>query len=79
MNFKKRIFQIAFPVSITSYIRSGLNTLKQFIIPMQLLAFGFPYSMALSEYGKISGMTIPLITFPNIFITSFSGFVNSRV
>lgn len=73
MNFKKRIFQIAFPVSITSYIRSGLNTLKQFIIPMQLLAFGFPYSMALSEYGKISGMTMPLITFPNIFITSFSG------
>ena len=32
VTFKKRIFQIAFPVSITSYIRSGLSTLKQFII-----------------------------------------------
>lgn len=71
--FKKRIFQIAFPVSITSYIRSGLNTLKQFIIPAQLALFGFPYSMALSEYGKISGMAMPLIMFPNLFVTSFSG------
>lgn len=73
ITFKKRIFQIAFPVSITSYIRSGLNTLKQFIIPTQLALFGFPYSMALSEYGKISGMAMPLIMFPNLFVTSFSG------
>lgn len=73
ITFKKRIFQIAFPVSITSYIRSGLNTLKQFIIPAQLALFGFPYSMALSEYGKISGMAMPLIMFPNLFVTSFSG------
>ena len=72
ITFKKRIFKIAFPVSITSYIRSGLSTLKQFIIPNRLLLYGLSYSMALSEYGKINGMTMAVLTFPNVFITSFS-------
>jgi len=72
ITFKKRIFRIAFPVSITSYIRSGLSTLKQFIIPSRLMLFGFTYAMALSEYGKINGMTMAILTFPNVFIMSFS-------
>lgn len=72
ITFKKRILKIAFPVSITSYIRSGLSTLKQFIIPSRLVLFGLPYSIALSEYGKINGMTMALLSFPNVFIMSFS-------
>ena len=72
ITFKKKIFKITFPVAITSYIRSGLSTLKQFIIPNRLVLFGFPYSIALAEYGKINGMTMSLLLFPNVFITSFS-------
>ena len=72
ITFKRKIFKIAFPVSITSYIRSGLSTLKQFIIPSRLMLFGFTYAMALSEYGKINGMTMAILTFPNVFIMSFS-------
>lgn len=72
ITFKKKIFQIAFPVSITSYIRSGLSTLKQFIIPNRLVLHGLSYSMALSEYGKINGMTLSVLMFPNVFIMSFS-------
>lgn len=72
ITFKKTILKIAFPISITSYIRSGLSTLKQFIIPSRLVVFGLPYNIALSEYGKINGMTMALLTFPNVFIMSFS-------
>lgn len=72
ITFKKKIFKIAFPISITSYIRSGLSTLKQFIIPIRLVLFGLPYSIALSEYGKINGMTMSVLLFPNVFIISFS-------
>lgn len=72
ITFKKKILKITFPVAITSYIRSGLSTLKQFIIPNRLVLFGFPYSIALAEYGKINGMTMSLLMFPNVFITSFS-------
>ena len=70
--FKKKILKITFPVFITSYIRSGLSTLKQFLIPSRLVLFGLPYSFALSEYGKINGMTMAILLFPNVFITSFS-------
>lgn len=72
ITFKRNIFKIAFPVSVTSCIRSGLSTLKQFIIPSRLVLFGLTYSMALSEYGKINGMTMAVLTFPTVFIMSFS-------
>lgn len=72
ITFKKRILKITFPVSITSYIRSGLSTVKQFIVPNRLTVYGLPYSLALSEYGKITGMALPVITFPNMCISSFS-------
>jgi len=72
ITFKRRILKIAFPVSITSYIRSGLSTIKQFIIPNRLVLYGLTYTIALSEYGKINGMTMAVLTFPNVFIMPFS-------
>ncbi len=72
ITFKRKILKITFPVSVTSYIRSGLSTLKQFMIPSRLVLFGLPYSIALAEYGKINGMTMSALMFPNVFIMSFS-------
>lgn len=72
ITFKKRILKITLPVSITSYIRSSLSTLKQFMIPSRLVLFGLPYNIALAEYGKINGMTMSVLMFPNVFIQSFS-------
>jgi len=72
ITFKRQILKITLPVSVTSYIKSGLSALKQFIIPSRLVLFGLPYSIALSEYGKINGMTMSILLFPNVFIMSFS-------
>ena len=70
-NYLKRIASISAPVAITSYIRSGLSTFKHLIIPSRLEQSGLSYSIALSEYGMIHGMALPLILFPSLFITSF--------
>ena len=64
--------KIAFPVAITSYIRSGLSTLKQLIIPTQLEKSGLSCSNALSKYGIINGMVMPVVTFPTVLINSYS-------
>ena len=72
ISYKRKILSITLPVSITSYIRSGLSTLKEFIVPNRLVLFGLPYSLALSEYGRITGMALPVIMFPTVFIGSFS-------
>ena len=54
IQMKKKIFTIAFPISITSCIRSGLSCLKQFLIPIRLELSGISYSLAVSNYGLIN-------------------------
>lgn len=69
----KRIFKISLPISSATYIKSGLATLKQVVIPLKLEAFGLSCSEALSKYGMINGMVFPIILFPSTFLSSFSG------
>ena len=71
-SYKKDILKITFPVSITSYIRSGLSTLKDLMVPKMLVYYGLPYAIALSEYGRVTGMALPIIMFPNMCMSSFS-------
>ena len=75
IRYKKKILSITLPISITSYIRSGLSTLKEFIVPNRLVLFGLPYTIALSEYGRVTGMAFPVILFPTVFINSFSSLI----
>ena len=69
-NYLRKILRIAFPVAITSYIRSGLSTIKQLLIPFSLEKHSVACDDALSQYGLINGMTMPILMFPCIIITS---------
>lgn len=71
-DWKKEIIKISCPVAITSYVRSGLSSFKQFLIPNSLEKFGFSYSLAISNYGIINGMVMPILLFFNVFINSFA-------
>ena len=72
-NYIKSIFEITLPVSITSYVRSGLSSLKQLLIPLRLEKYGMNCTDAVSIYGLINGMTMPILMFPEVIINSFSG------
>lgn len=67
-----RIIRISLPIAITSYIRSGLSTFKQLIIPSKLEQSGINCSESLSKYGIINGMALPIIMFPDILVKSFA-------
>ncbi len=71
-DWKKQILKISCPVAITSYIRSGLSSFKQFLIPLSLEKSGLSYNLALSNYGIISGMVMPILLFCSVFINSFA-------
>ena len=71
-SYNRRILRITVPVAITSYIRSGLNTIKQLIIPSSLQRSGMNSSNSLISYGIVNGMAMPIIMFPVILVTSFS-------
>lgn len=71
-NYFSRIIKIAIPVAITSYIRSGLSSLKQILIPLRLEKFGLSCAYSLSIYGMVNGMAMPIIMFPALIIMSCS-------
>lgn len=71
-NYTKKLLNISIPVAVTSYIRSGLTTVKQVIIPTSLEKSGINCSKSLANYGIINGMALPIIMFPDIFIKSFA-------
>lgn len=71
-NYTHKILRISIPIAITSYIRSGLSTFKQLIIPSSLEKSGIHCSESLSKYGIINGMALPVIMFPDILVKSFA-------
>lgn len=71
-SFLKRIFRIFAPIALTSYIRSGISTVKQLIIPSSLQKSGLNSELALSNYGIISGMALPIVLFPASLLISVS-------
>ena len=71
-SYNKRILRIAIPVALTSYLRSGLSTIKQLIIPSSLQKSGMNSSNSLISYGIVNGMAMPIIMFPVSLIVSFS-------
>ena len=72
-SYNRRILRITIPVALTSYLRSGLNTIKQLIIPSSLQRSGMNASNSLITYGIVNGMAMPIIMFPVILVISFSG------
>ena len=68
----KRILKISLPIAVTSYIRSGLHTLKHILIPIRLKRSGMSYEKAISHYGIITGMAFPIIMFASVFVYSYS-------
>ncbi len=68
----QKILKIAAPISFTSFVRSGLSTLKHTLIPLRLQKYGFSYDYALSRYGLIHGIAWQFILMPSIFINCFS-------
>lgn len=74
-SYNRRILRITIPVAVTSYIRSGLSTAKQLIIPSSLQKSGMRASDSLISYGIVNGMAMPIIMFPVILVTSFSSLI----
>lgn len=69
---KASVFSSAFPVGISGYVRSALVMVEHMLIPWGLKKSGKSGSEALSSYGILHGMVIPLVLFPSSILGSFS-------
>lgn len=70
--FGKKVFSICVPVTLSSCLRAGLSMIENVMIPSGLKKYGSSYEKSLSDFGVITGMVMPIITFPSVFLFSFS-------
>ena len=66
------ILSIAMPLTMHRGFSSILQSVETIMIPSRLQLFGLSYKTAISLYGQLSGMAMPLIFFPSIITNSLS-------
>lgn len=63
----------ALPLSTSAYIRQGLLSVEHSIIPKRLETRGDTMAEALSSFGTLHGMALPMLTYPMSPLSSFAG------
>lgn len=69
-DISKRILKIAVPVALSSYLKSALTAIKQVMIPNAFERGGMVKEDAMSMYGRINAMAMPVVVFPSAFTSS---------
>ena len=59
-----RMLRLCVPLALSAYLRSGLVTLEQFLIPWGLSRAGGSEEAAMAAYGAIHAMVFPILMFP---------------
>ncbi len=69
---KRSFFNIFIPHTLSSYLNTFFHTLESFLVPNALFCFTQNRTLALSQFGALKAMTIPVIFFPASFLSAIS-------
>lgn len=75
----KMLFSVSYILTINRVMISFLQSLEAVIIPIVLMRYGHSNSEALSIYGILAGMALPVITFPATLTNSIAMIIMPRV
>ncbi len=64
----RRIAAIAVPIGLTSLLNNLMGSVNAILIPQRLVAAGADVSQAMSAFGVLCGMTLPMLCLPTAFI-----------
>ncbi len=70
--FFKKITSTSFPVSANRTIQHGIQSIESTLIPLMLVKSGYTSAEALSIFGIMTGMALPIILFPATLSNSIS-------
>lgn len=65
-----KVLKLALPLSLSGALTTIMDMVIAIIVPMQLRAAGYSNSSALSLYGQVTGMVMPLLFYPFIIVAS---------
>lgn len=68
----REIIGVTVPISFNRFITSAMSAVELILIPRRLLAGGLDYQSSIAEFGKLSGMVMPLINFPSLVTMSLA-------
>lgn len=66
----RRIARIALPIAATALLGNLMGSVCAIIIPQKLVAGGMEVSAAISAFGVMFGMSLPLLNLPTAFIAA---------
>ena len=69
---RKPLMALCIPLALSDYLRSGLSTLEQFLIPYGLGKFAGDANSAMGDYGTVCAMVFPVLMFPAALFYSLS-------
>jgi len=70
-NVVRKILEIILPISVAAYIRSALRLAENVITLNALRLYSGAGDIAISTYGMLKGMAMPLLLFPLSLLSSF--------
>lgn len=63
----KKLWKLAYPVTIGRLLSTGLSSLDAIIIPLRLQVAGYSAREAVTLFGQLGGSAFTLLTFPSVF------------
>jgi len=68
----KKILHISMPITSGRYLNSLLRTGENILVPKNLAKYPLSSANALSQFGMIKGMALPILFFPSAILNSVS-------
>lgn len=68
----KQILHISVPITSGRYLNTALRTAENILVPKNLAKYRFGGENALSQFGMIKGMALPILFFPSTILNSIS-------
>ena len=72
LHMPRRLLRLCVPLALNDYLRAGLNTAEQLLIPYGLARYSSSGEAAMAAYGTIHGMVFPILMFPAAILYSVS-------
>ena len=69
---RKELTRIALPITSGRYLNTALRTAENILVPKNLSRYPYSSVGALSQFGMIKGMALPILFFPSTLLNSVS-------
>lgn len=76
---RRRVASIAIPVSFNSLLGNLISAANATLIPRLLVQGGLERSDAISQFGVVCGMTLPMLAMPTVFLNTLTLLLSPRL